>query len=57
MAVNNRENFVHELFDFVDSDSEKVVLIKGTHQYEKHSLVIKLITRHQDFKKGLEVMV
>lgn len=41
---NNSENAVKHLMEFIRSD-EKVVLIKGTHQYEKHSLVLKLINQ------------
>jgi hypothetical protein len=52
MAANNKENAVKELIEFINSD-EKVILIKGTHQYEKHSLVLKLLTHSKDFKKGL----
>lgn len=53
MSANNKENFVKELIDFVNSDSEKVILIKGTHQFKKHSLVMQLLTQYEDFKKGL----
>jgi hypothetical protein len=48
---NNRENAVKNLLEFIHSD-EKVVLIKGTHQYEKHSLVLKLI-HETDLKVGV----
>mgnify|MGYP005828836913 CR=1 FL=1 len=39
---NNRKNAIENLIEFIRSD-EKVVLIKGTHQYEKHSLVMQLL--------------
>jgi hypothetical protein len=53
MIVNTRKNAVNQLVKFIKSDSEKVVLIKGTNQFKKHSLVISLITQYECFKQGL----
>ncbi|WBF54890.1 hypothetical protein HXV90_02985 [Lysinibacillus sp. JK80] len=53
MHSNNRENAILQIRNFLDSDSEKVVLIKGTHQYAKHSLVLRTIYSEKGFKNGL----
>jgi len=53
MTKNNRDNTVRELNEFIESDSEKVILLKGTHQYEKHSLVLKIISESNQFNVGL----
>ncbi|MDP4085794.1 MAG: hypothetical protein Q8934_14405 [Bacillota bacterium] len=53
MTANNLESAVTQLVEFMNSDSEKVILIKGAHQYKKHSLVINLLTQYEDFKKGV----
>lgn len=53
MSDTNRENTVNLLFEFIDSDTEKVVLLKGTHQFEKHSLVLAFITQLRFFEKGV----
>ena len=34
--MNNRENLKKEIVEFIKSDNEKIMLITGTHQYEKH---------------------
>jgi hypothetical protein len=53
MIANNRENAVNQLVEFINSDSEKVILLKGTHQFAKHTLVMDLVTQTKDFKKGI----
>lgn len=50
---NNRENAIKEINEFIESETEKVLLLKGTHQYEKHSLVLKILSRLKDYNTGL----
>lgn len=53
MLKTTRENAIKQLTEFMQSSSEKVVLLKGTHQFAKHTLVMDLITKDNDFKKGI----
>ncbi|ARD47549.1 hypothetical protein [Sporosarcina sp. P33] len=50
---NNRKNAVAQIMEFIESNDEKVILLKGTHQYEKHSLVLKLLSESKEFNTGL----
>ena len=43
--MNNKENLIKSSLNFLNSD-EKVVLITGTNQYEKHKTIIKLLNEH-----------
>ncbi|MDQ4683053.1 hypothetical protein, partial [Stenotrophomonas maltophilia group sp. RNC7] len=40
--MNNREDAILNISQFLTSD-EKCMLLTGTHQYEKHKLVLKII--------------
>lgn len=51
--ANNVENAVNQLREFLKSDKENVVLIKGTPQYKKHRLVLALMEQIEGFKRGL----
>ncbi|PGZ95781.1 hypothetical protein [Bacillus wiedmannii] len=51
--MNNRENAIKEINDFINSDSERVMLIKGTHQYEKHSLVLEMLNQNESLTSGV----
>ncbi|MEH7320920.1 hypothetical protein V7113_29020 [Priestia megaterium] len=51
--ANNVKNAIDQLAEFLKSNEEKVVLIKGTHQRKKHKLVFSLMQRAEGFKKGL----
>lgn len=43
--MNNKENLIKSSLNFLNSD-EKVVLITGTNQYEKHKTIIKLLNEY-----------
>jgi hypothetical protein len=43
--MNTRENAINEIVDFLKSD-EKGLLITGTHQFEKHKLVMALLEKY-----------
>jgi hypothetical protein len=53
MILTNRDNAIKQLTEFVASDSEKVILLKGTHQYAKHSLILAMIAHYEEFKTGV----
>ena len=52
--MNNRENLKKEIVEFIISDNEKIMLITGTHQYEKHMVV--LITLYENVQDGVKVL-
>ncbi|PGU78945.1 hypothetical protein [Bacillus cereus] len=51
--MNNRGNAIKQINEFINSETEKVMLITGTHQYEKHSLVLKMVDQSQNLKNGV----
>ena len=52
--MNNRENLRKEIIKFIKSDDEKIMLITGTHQYEKHMEVLR--TLNQNVQDGVKVL-
>lgn len=34
--MNTRKNLQDEILNFLQNDDEKIMLVTGTHQYEKH---------------------
>lgn len=50
---NNLKNAYEKIISFIESDTEKTILITGTHQYKKHSLVLDILENHYDLKHGL----
>ena len=51
--MNNRGNAIRQINEFINSETEKVMFIKGTHQYAKHSLVLDIVNRNQNLNTGL----
>lgn len=51
--MNNRGNAIKQIHEFINSENEKVMLIRGTHQYEKHSLVLELLEQSKNLKTGV----
>ncbi|EGO63465.1 hypothetical protein [Acetonema longum] len=43
--MNRKQQAIKDIENFLESD-EKCVLITGTHQYEKHKLVMKILNTH-----------
>ncbi|NLK96556.1 MAG: hypothetical protein GX272_00535 [Epulopiscium sp.] len=43
--MNGRQKAIEQIVDFLKSD-EKCMLITGTHQYEKHKLVMKILNKY-----------
>ena len=52
--MNNRENLKKEIIEFIQSDDEKIMLITGTHQFEKHMEVLR--TLNQNVQDGVKVL-
>lgn len=52
--MNNRTNLRQEIEEFINNDNEKIMLIYGTHQYEKHKEVLRSINNL--CKKGVKVL-
>ncbi|WWU64748.1 hypothetical protein QJR26_17375 [Clostridium baratii] len=52
--MNNRENLKKEIIEFIKSDNEKIMLITGTHQYEKHMEVLR--TLNENVQDGVKVL-
>ena len=52
--MNNRENLKKEIVEFIKADDEKIMLITGTHQYEKHMEVLR--TLNENVKDGVKVL-
>ena len=52
--MNNREILSKEIIKFIKSDDEKIMLITGTHQYEKHMEVLR--TLNQNVQAGVKVL-
>ena len=50
--MNNRENLKKDIIEFIQSDDEKIMLITGTHQFEKHMEVLR--TLNQNVQDGLK---
>ncbi|MBJ8106027.1 MULTISPECIES: hypothetical protein [Bacillus cereus group] len=51
--MNNRGNAIKQINEFINSETEKVMLIRGTHQYAKHSLVLELLDQSKSMKTGV----
>lgn len=43
--INNKEQFIRKIQKFIESD-KKCILVKGTHQYEKHIGVMALLNQY-----------
>lgn len=52
--MNNRFKLKSEIVEFIKSDNEKIMLITGTHQYEKHMEVLR--TLNQNVQDGVKVL-
>lgn len=52
--MKNRENLQNEISEFIKSNNEKIMLITGTHQYEKHMEVLK--TLNNTVQDGVKVL-
>lgn len=53
VLFNTYRNVVEEVHKFIDSNSEKVLLLKGTQQFEKHSLILEIVSGLRVFDTGL----
>lgn len=53
MVLSNQEVVSREIIEFLKSDTEKVMLIKGTNDFKKHALVLKMINENKSLKRGL----
>ncbi|MBJ8054893.1 hypothetical protein JDS87_23815 [Bacillus cereus] len=51
--MNNQEVASREIVEFLKSDTEKVMLIKGTNYFKKHALVLEIINENKSLKRGL----
>ncbi|PFJ57521.1 hypothetical protein [Bacillus thuringiensis] len=51
--MNNFESATRQINEFLESDEEKVILIKGTDDYKKHSLALEMINQNKNLKRGL----
>lgn len=45
--MNNRDQAIAQIEDFLQND-EKCMLLTGTHQYEKHKLVMRILNQHYE---------
>lgn len=52
--MNNRTNLKSEIKMFLQNDKEKVMLITGTHQFEKHKEVLR--TLNENVNDGAKVL-
>lgn len=52
--MNTRENLKSEIIAFLENDEEKIMLITGTHQFEKHMEVLR--TLNKNVKDGVKVL-
>lgn len=43
--MNGKQQAIEQIVDFLKSD-EKCMLITGTHQYEKHKLIMKILNKY-----------
>ncbi|WP_170075082.1 hypothetical protein [Paraclostridium dentum] len=46
--MNNRENLNIEIKKFLENNAEKIMLITGTHQYEKHIELLKTLSKYEE---------
>ncbi|MEN1934980.1 hypothetical protein AAIE21_05055 [Paenibacillus sp. 102] len=51
--MNDSENVIKQINEFLESDEEKIMLIKGTNDYKKHSLALEMINQNKNLKRGL----
>ncbi len=51
--MNNREEAKEKIIDFLNDTSRRTALITGTHQHEKHKLVMRIIDNHYKSNKIL----
>lgn len=52
--MKNRSNLQEQIFKFLENKDEKVMLITGTHQYEKHMEVLRTINKN--VQDGVKVL-
>lgn len=52
--MNNRENLKMQIKDFIKNDNEKIILISGTYQNEKHREVLRTV--NSIVPKGAKVL-
>ena len=52
--MNNRSQLQKEILKFLESEDEKIMLITGTHQYEKHMEVLRTINKN--VQDGVKVL-
>lgn len=52
--MNNRQKLKSEIVEFIKNDDEKIMLITGTHQYEKHMEVLR--TLNKNVQDGVKVL-
>lgn len=52
--MNNRENLRQEIKAFIENEEEKIMLITGTYQNEKHKEVLRVINSNVD--DGVKVL-
>lgn len=52
--MNTRKNLQDEILNFLQNNDEKIMLITGTHQYEKHMEVLRTINKN--VKDGIKVL-
>ena len=50
--MNNKDSLIKNVLDFLENN-EKVVLITGTNQYEKHKTVIAILNKYRPKSKIL----
>lgn len=53
--MNNRKNLEKEIIEFIKNDDEKIMLITGTHQYEKHMEVLRALNS-ENINDGVKVL-
>lgn len=52
--MNTRKNLQDEILNFLQNDDEKIMLVTGTHQYEKHMEVLRTINKN--VQAGVKVL-
>lgn len=51
--MNDCESVIKQINEFLESDEEKVMLIKGTNYKEKFSLVLERLIQNKNFNNGV----
>lgn len=52
--MNTRANLKTEIISFLENDEERIMIITGTHQYEKHMELLRILNQH--VKDGTKVL-